>query len=89
MKNVTLLVWLTQLGLSVALPPAGFIFLAVWLRDSCGWGGWGGWVLWVGIVLGVVGAADGLRTSLKAMERMSRDKKKDGPPQAASFNDHD
>ena len=40
MKNVTLLVWLTQLGLSVALPPAGFIFLAVWLRDSCGWGGW-------------------------------------------------
>ena len=81
MKNVTLLVWLTQLGLSVALPPA-----AVWLRDSCGWGGW---VLWVGIVLGVVGAADGLRTSLKAMERMSRDKKKDGPPQAASFNDHD
>ena len=86
MKNVTLLVWLTQLGLSVALPPAGFIFLAVWLRDSCGWGGW---VLWVGIVLGVVGAADGLGTSLKAMERMSRDKKKDGPPQAASFNDHD
>ena len=62
------------------------LFLAVWLRDSCGWGGW---VLWVGIVLGVVGAADGLRTSLKAMERMSRDKKKDGPPQAASFNDHD
>ena len=48
-----------------------------------------GGVLWVGIVLGVVGAADGLRTSLKAMERMSRDKKKDGPSQAASFNDHD
>ena len=86
MKNVTLLVWLTQLGLSVALPPAGCIFLAVWLRDS--WG-WGGWVLWVGIILRIVGAADGLKTSLKAMERMSRDKKKDGPSQAASFNDHD
>ena len=34
MKTVSLLPWLTQLGLSVALPLAGFIFLALWLR-SC------------------------------------------------------
>ena len=84
MKDLSLLVWLTQLGLSVALPPVCFILLAVWLRDSCGWGGW---VLWVGIILGIVGAADGLRTSLKAMERMTKDKKPEQPP--VSFNDHD
>lgn len=84
MKNLNLLVWLTQLGLSVALPPAGFILLALWLRDSCGWGGW---VLWAGIVLGTVCAFDGLRTSLKAMERMSRDKKEEDKP--VSFNEHD
>lgn len=84
MKNLDMLVWLTQLGLSVALPPVGFILLAIWLRDSCGWGGW---VLWVGIVLGILCAIDGLRTSLKAMERMSRDKEKKKPP--VSFNDHD
>lgn len=84
MKDLSLLVWLTQLGLSVALPPAGFILLALWLRDSCGWSGW---VLWAGIVLGIIGAADGLRTSLKAMSRLSKRKKEDTPP-PVSFNDH-
>ena len=54
MKELTLLTWLTQLGLSVALPLAGFIFLALWLRSQFGWGDW---VLWVGIVLGFWGAS--------------------------------
>ena len=41
MKELNLLVWLTQLGISVAGPLAGFILLAVWLRQrfdlaSCG-----------------------------------------------------
>ena len=83
MKNLKLLVWLTQLGLSVAVPPAMFILLSLWLRDSCGWGGW---VLWVGIVLGMVSAIDGLRTSLKAMSRLSKNKKQEDPP--VSFNEH-
>lgn len=85
MKDLTLLVWLTQLGLSVALPPAGFILLAVWLRDCFGWGSW---VLWVGIVIGLVCAVDGLRTSLKAMSRISRGKQKEEQP-GVYFNDHD
>lgn len=84
MKDLKLLVWLTQLGLSVALPPAIFIMLAVWLRDHHGWGSW---VIWVGIVLGIICAVDGLRTSLKTMEQMSRDKKE--PSQSVSFNDHE
>lgn len=84
MKNLNLIVWFTQLGLSVALPPVGLILLALWLRDSCGWGGW---ILWAGILLGVVGAFDGLRVSLKAMERMSRDEKQED--QKVSFNEHD
>lgn len=82
MKNMNLLVWLTQLGLSVALPPLGFILLAVWLRDRFGLGSW---VMILGVIVGVVCALDGLRTSLKAMERMHRDKEE--PP--VSFNDHD
>lgn len=84
MKDLKLLVWLTQLGLSVALPPTIFIMLAVWLRDHHGWGSW---VIWVGIVLGIICAVDGLRTSLKTMEQMSRDKKE--PSQSVSFNDHE
>ena len=84
MKNLSLLVWLTQLGPSVALPPAVFIGLAVWLQNRFGLGKW---VVILGIVVGIVCAIDGLRTSLKAMERMSRDKKQEAPP--VSFNDHD
>ena len=84
MKNLSMIVWLTQLGFSVALPPVGFILLAVWLRDRFAWGNW---VIWVGGILGVVGAVDGLRNSLKAMERLSCDKKAEKPP--VVFNDHD
>lgn len=84
MKNLSMLVWLTQLGLSVALPPCGFVFLAHWLRNRFSWGSW---ILWVGIILGVICAFDGLRTSLKAMEQMSKNKKEDTKP--VSFNEHD
>ena len=84
MKDLTLIVWLTQLGLSVAVPMAGFVLLAVWLRNSLGWGHW---VIYAGIGLGLLCAIDGLRTSLKALERLSH--KKDEPPAPISFNDHD
>lgn len=84
MKNLSLIVWITQLGLSVAVPPAGFILLAVWLKEQQGWGSW---VIWTGIALGIYSAVEGLRSSLKAMERLSADKKDEKPP--VSFNEHD
>ena len=84
MKNLSLLVWLTQLGLSVAVPPVCFIGLAVWLRNSFGWGQW---VLWVGIVLGIYCAITGFVSTLRSLSRLSEDKKKEAPP--AAFNDHD
>lgn len=83
MKNLRLLVWLTQLGLSVALPPLGLVLLSVWLRDSFGWGNW---VIWAGVVLGIIFALDGLRISLKTMEKMSAEETDKEPP--VSFNDH-
>jgi len=82
-KDLNLLVWLTQLGLSVAFPLAGFILLAMWLHHSLGWGSW---VIWVGVVLGFWCAVIGFRDSLKAMERMSRGDGKQDPP--VSFNEH-
>lgn len=84
MKNMNLLIWLTQLGLSVAVPLGGFILLAVWLRQQFHWGTW---VMIAGVVLGIICAIDGLRVSLKAMERMGKEKKEEEPP--LSFNDHD
>lgn len=84
MKDLQLLIWLTQLGLSVAVPPAVCLLLALWLRDDCGWGGW---VLWAGIGLGVFLAIDGLLVSLRTLKRLSEPKEKNAPPPA--FNDHD
>lgn len=85
MKELSLLVWLTQLGLSVAFPLAGFVLLAVWLRSAFGWGDW---VIWAGLILGLGGAVNGFRHSLKAMELLSRDKKKKKDPPSVAFNEH-
>ncbi len=83
MKDVRLLVFVTQFGISVASPLVVFILLAVWLHKSCGWGVW---VLWAGVILGLYSAVEGLRATLKAMSRMSRGKREEKPPVA--FNDH-
>ena len=84
MKWAKLLVWLTQLGMSVALPPLGFMLLALWLKNRFSLGNW---VVIGAVILGIIVAIDGLRISLKAMEAMS-DSQKDAstPP---GFNQHD
>ena len=84
MKDLTLIVWLTQLGMSTALPLGGFVLLAIWLRSQFDLGPW---VLWAGIAIGVICAVSGFRDSLKAMSRIAGRKKKEDPP--ISFNDHD
>ena len=83
MKDLTLLVWLTQLGMSVAVPLALFVMLGVWLHTDLGLGSW---TIWAGLVIGTCCAVTGFRDSLKAMDRMSRNSKKDPPP--VSFNEH-
>ena len=83
MKDLNLFIWLTQLGLSTAVPLAGFVLLGVWLHKSHQWGVW---VVIAGVILGIICAVDGLRMSLKSMERMTKDKKKTPP---VGFNDHD
>lgn len=85
MKDLSMIVWLVQLGFSTAFPLAGFILLAVWLHDSCGWGAW---VIWAGVIVGLCCAADGFRTSLKAMSRLQKGQKTDEPP-PVSYNEHD
>ncbi len=84
MKDVSLLTFLTQLGLGVALPLVGFVFLSVWLRDQFGWGNW---VVVLGTILGLLFAADGLYWALKTMNRLVKKDKGEKPP--VSFNDHD
>lgn len=82
-KVVSYLVWLTQLGLSVAVPLAGLVLLGVWLHNSRGWGAW---VVIVGIVLGLLGGAGGLYNSMKTLNQML---KQDETPPTQGYNNHD
>ena len=82
MKDFHLLIWLTQFGLSVAVPLAGFPLLALWLQNRFGWGDW---VIWAAVLLGVIAAIDGFRASIKAMKRMTDSKKE---PPSPAFNEH-
>ncbi len=89
MKELTLLSWLTQLGLSVALPLAGFVWLGVWLQAKYDLGKW---VVVLGIVLGLYCAIHNGIQSLKALGKVQKnwEKRKDKKPSNAVFyNDHD
>ena len=83
MKDLSLLVWLSQLGLSVAVPPAMFILLSLWLKNQFGWGQW---VIWVAVALGIYCAVTGFIASLRTLSQITRDKQQ---PPAVSFNEHD
>jgi len=84
MKNLNLIIWLTQLGISVAAPMAGFSLLGVWLQQRFELGKW---VIIAGLILGLWSAISGFCHSLRVMQKLSHDKKsKDEPP--VSFNDH-
>ena len=84
MKNISMLVWLSQLGLSVIAPLAGFTLLAVWL---CNQFDLGNWVIWVGVAFGLISAVNGFLSSLKTMDMLANDKKSEELP--PSFNDHE
>jgi len=68
LKNVGLLVWFTQLGISVAVPLIGAVGLSVWLYNRYDIGIW---VILLGVAAGLYGAIDGFRGSLKAMRQMA------------------
>lgn len=82
-KALRYLVWLTQLGFSVAIPLVGFILLGVWLRNSRGWGGW---TVPVGIALGILGAVGGLYNSFKLLNQML---KQDEEKARMGYNRHE
>ncbi len=84
MKNLQLLTWLTQLGISTAVPLAGFVLLAVWLRNRFDLGLW---VLFVGIGLGLFCAVDGFCKNLKRLNSLGKDEKMKKTP--VSFGEHE
>ena len=84
MKVLSLLMWVTQFGLSILFPPCFFLLLANWLQNRFGLGAW------VMVVLGLLGlltsvstAKANIRAMLKEMKALSDQEE---PPMA--FNDH-
>lgn len=84
MKNISLLVWLTQLGLSVVVPLLGFIWLGVWLNSRFDWGVW---VIIACVILGLIFAIDGLRYCLRVMAQSAKTEQEDTT--GISYNEHD
>lgn len=85
MKDLKLLVWLTQLGISVAMPLCVLIGLALWLQNRFSLESW---IVIVGIVLGLVFAIHEFIRTLKLLDRAGNKKKKEKTPDVF-FNDHD
>ena len=79
------LVWLTQFGLSIAVPLVVSILIAVWLRQHFGLGGW---VVAVGVIVGLFGAVSGLVTSLRAIDRQAGEKEDRHKKPPVYFNEH-
>ena len=82
MKLLEMILWVTQFGLSVFLPPCILLLLANWLQTRYGWG------LWCTAVFGVLGLLISLstaRSNWRAMKRLADQDRKDPP---VSFNDH-
>ncbi len=77
-----MLIWMTQLGLSLVIPLTCFSLLGVWLHMSLGWGKW---AVAAGILLGLLSGGQSLRNAIGIMSRMEKPEKKDLPQ---SFNDH-
>ena len=82
MKDLSLLVFLSQLGLSVVLPLGGFVLLAAWLRQRFELGVW---IVILVVVIGLIVAAQGLVNMLKTMDSIAKEKKES----PLSYNEHD
>ena len=84
MKVLSLIIWVTQFGLSILLPPCFFLWIAYLLQNRFGLG------FWIMIVFGVFGLLVSFQTAkanLKAMLKEVKEASSQEPP-TISFNSH-
>lgn len=84
MKLFSLILWVTQFGLSILFPPCFFLLLAHWLQTSHGWGGW---TTIAGGILGILISISTARANWRAMRKEAEEASSQDPPPIA-FNDH-
>ena len=84
MKVLSLLMWVTQFGLSILLPPCFFLWLAYWLQNRFGLGAW---IMVVFGILGFLAAFSTAKANLKTMLKEANGLSSQEPP-PVSFNNH-
>ena len=82
-RNLQLLLWVTQLGLMLTLPPIVLTAGAVWLRERFALGGW---VVLLGVLLGLGTAVSGARDFFR-FARRDEEEREGGD--SVAFNAHD
>ena len=84
MKFISLIVWVTQFGVSLVFPTLAFTWLGFWLHNKFGLGAW------IVILLGVLGLLTSVSTAKSCWRAMQKEAfgndDKDEPPVA--FNSH-
>ena len=87
MKFLSLIMWVTQFGVSLVFPLCFFMWLGYWLQNKYSLGGW------IMVVCGVVGFLTTIstvkscwRSMMKAAQEASGRDETEPPPVA--FNDH-
>ncbi len=85
MKFMSLILWVTQFGISAVCPICFFLLLGWWLQDAYALGGW---VMLLCAVLGVLTTVGTVRSCVRAMTKEAKGLGREERPSAAS-NDHD
>ena len=84
MKILSLLLWVTQFGLSCLFPFCLFLYLAAWLQNKYALGGW------IFLVLGLIGLLTSISTVRSCWHSMKKeaDKLSDKKAPPVAFNKH-
>ena len=84
MKLWSLLIWVTQFGVSAVFPVCAFLLLGTWLQNRFGLG------VWVIVLCGVLGLLTSARTVSVCLKALR--KEAEGTPSekdsTTAFNDH-
>lgn len=85
MRWWTLILWVTQFGLSALFPLCFFLLIGAWLQNAYDLGGW------VYLLCGIVGLLTSIRTVRSCYRSMRKDADAacEGEQKTPVFNDHD
>lgn len=82
MKTLSLILWVTQFGLSILFPPCFFLWFAAYLQQNHGFG------IWTSIVGGILGVLTAISTAKANWRSMRKEAESGSEPPPVSFNEH-